>query len=75
MSFLDSLEENTTKLLYVVLLEGINIVPLKTLEQMFGEAGLIFSLEIDKEFLQLIRDTVLFGNLLGVVAEYARIYR
>jgi hypothetical protein len=71
---LDGVEELPAELLDVVLLEGLRLVPLEALEQVLGEAALPLGLQVHEELLQLEGNTVLFGDLLGVMAGWGYLY-
>ena len=60
-AFVDRVEENTTKLLHVLLLERLTTGPVEALGEGFGRGPRVSrQLQIRKEPLELIRDAIVF---------------
>lgn len=68
VGLLDGLEEDPAKLLDVVLLEGVDFIPLEGPEQAFSVAEGLVGLELDEELLELVGDGVFLLDPFGVVA-------
>ena len=74
MGFLESFEEDPTKLLHIMLRKGINLIPLKTLEKSFGIDWLFVQLQFHEYFLQLVCNRVDCLDLFLVMAESGSTY-